>query len=373
MKVMYLGHYREGSGWSKAATDLILALDSVGIDVACRNIPLTNNRYDVPDRVKELESKPVDGSDYCIQHLLPHHLIGSKRFKKNISYFVSESTSIKATSWFENLQQMDEVWVANNDLRNSLTSDNLFDDDSRVKFVPHAFNMEKYGGEYNTISIPNVDGKFKFYFIGELNDRKNLASIIKCFHSEFDISEPVSLIIKVKRFGVDPQAVVDAVRGMSNDIKSRLRMYPNIDDYHSEIIIGDEMSNEGICSLHQYGDCFVSPSHGEGWSIPSFDSMCFGTTPICSKFGGPSDFIDGVNTGTKVDGCYSVCDTSDSAFPHLFTGREDWFTPSEAEIKKAMRYYFENRDRVDRKAGLKQGENFSYKAVGNLMKEYLEG
>ena len=38
-----------------------------------------------------------------------------------------------------------------------------------------------------------------------------------------------------------------------------------------------------------------------------------------------------------------------------------------------MRYYFENRDRVDRKSGLKQGEKFSYKSVGNLMKEYLEG
>ena len=33
MKVLYLGHYKEGTGWSQAAIDYILAMDSVGIDV----------------------------------------------------------------------------------------------------------------------------------------------------------------------------------------------------------------------------------------------------------------------------------------------------------------------------------------------------
>lgn len=33
MKVLYLGHYRERSGWANAAINNILALDSVGVDV----------------------------------------------------------------------------------------------------------------------------------------------------------------------------------------------------------------------------------------------------------------------------------------------------------------------------------------------------
>ena len=40
MKVLYLGHYREKSGWATAAINNILALDSVGIDVVYRDISL---------------------------------------------------------------------------------------------------------------------------------------------------------------------------------------------------------------------------------------------------------------------------------------------------------------------------------------------
>ena len=31
MKVLYIAHYKEGTGWSQAAIDYILAMDSVGI------------------------------------------------------------------------------------------------------------------------------------------------------------------------------------------------------------------------------------------------------------------------------------------------------------------------------------------------------
>ena len=84
MKVLFFGHYKEGTGWAQASIDYILAMDSVGIDVACRNINLTGYEHEVPDRILELEKKSTEGCDFCIQHLLPHHLVGSKSFKKNM-------------------------------------------------------------------------------------------------------------------------------------------------------------------------------------------------------------------------------------------------------------------------------------------------
>ena len=33
MKVLYISNYKDGTGWGNAATDYILAMDSVGIDV----------------------------------------------------------------------------------------------------------------------------------------------------------------------------------------------------------------------------------------------------------------------------------------------------------------------------------------------------
>ena len=372
MKVLYLGHYRESTGWAQAAMDYMMALDSVGVEVVCRNISLTGREGFVPPRILELESRDTNGCEVCIQHLLPHHLVGTKKFKKNIAFFVSESTSIKTLPWFIDLHQMDEVWVPNVDLWESLIRDGLFVPNS-LKVVPHTFNTKKYKTKSAPLSIEAINHKFKFYYIGDLNDRKNLPAIIRCFHSEFDRSEPVALLLKVKKFGQDPSQVNEVVTHLCNEIKSRLRMYGSADDYSREFIIPEEIDNEGINAIHQYGDCFLSPTHGEAWSIPSFDAMAFGKTPICSSFGGPKEFIDENNksTGMCVGGTFNVCQCTDAAFPDLFTGREEWFNPSESEIKRAMRQYYENRDNIDRTAGLARAEKFSYEIVGNMMKEYI--
>ena len=55
----------------------------------------------------------------------------------------------------------------------------------------------------------------------------------------------------------------------------------------------------------------------------------------------------------------------------MFTGREEWFVPCENEIKNRMRYYYTNKDKIDRMAGLTQADKFSYDNIGNQIKEYL--
>ena len=44
MKVLYISNYKDGTGWGNAATDYILAMDSVGIDVVCRSISFNGER-----------------------------------------------------------------------------------------------------------------------------------------------------------------------------------------------------------------------------------------------------------------------------------------------------------------------------------------
>jgi glycosyltransferase involved in cell wall biosynthesis len=374
MKVLYIGHYREATGWAQAAIDYILAMDSVGVEVVCKNVSLTQWNEDIPQRIKELENKNSEGCNICIQHLLPHHLVGTQLLDKNIALFVSESASVKMNAWFVQLQQMDEVWVPNTEMKNAFLEDKLMASE-RIKVIPHTFDLSKYTKQYRNMHIPNSDYRFKFYYVGDVNDRKNLVSIIRCFYSEFDRSEPVSLILKVNKFGQSPESIDGAVNQLCNNMKTRLRMYQTTDDYPPIVVIPHRLSEDELNSLHQYADCFLCPSHGEGWSIPSFEAMCFGNTPICSEAGGPRDYInpDDLATGSLVSGQYGVCDCGDSAFSDIFTGREEWFTPDESKIKKAMRYYYENREQVDRKAGLTQGEQFSYEKIGNRIKEHLEG
>jgi len=380
MKVLYIGHYKEFGGWAQAATDQILSLDAVGIDVVCRNVTLTRDKQDVHPKLLELEKKDSSNCDFCIQHILPHHLVGTKAFKKNIAFLEAESDSIKQLAWFECLKQMDEVWVPNKDLLNSLINDASQDGwQISAKLVHHATDIEKYKKQYENMSIPKANDSFKFYYAGDLNDRKNLECISSCFHSEFDKSEDASLIIKTRKFGKSSDETKAELDNKLSHNKNLLRIYSSLDQYKKEIVIAEEIPIEQMYVLHNYCDCFLCPSHGEAWSIPSVDAMAFGNTPICSNFGGPKEFItEDENTGKLIDGHFEVCKCSDAAFPDIFTAREYWFQPCEKQIRKQMRKYYESykknpivHKQKARAAGLNSVARFSHENIGKRMLEVL--
>lgn len=368
MKILYLGHYKESSGWSNAAINQILALDKAGLDVVCRDVKLTSNEYTLDKRIEALERKSIDNVDVCIQHLLPHHYVYTEKFKKNVAYFVAETSEMQHNIWYPQLELMDEIWVPNNMMKNALEDSKFI---KPVRVVPHAFNIDDYTKEYPRLNFGLQNHTFKFYYIGELNDRKNIESIIRAFHSEFKPYEQVSLVLKVK--GPNPQLVKEQCSKICTDIKNELRIHSKIQDYKNEILITDNTDNNIIKSLHVSCDCFVSASHGEAWSIPAFEAMCFGKTPICSNEGGPRDFIDSSNknTGYLLDGVYSICNHQNPAFKELFTGNETWFCPSEKDLKKAMRFYYENKESINHEDGLSRAKNYSYENIGNLVKEIL--
>lgn len=370
MKILFLGHFHEDSGWSKGAINLVKAMDIAGLDVVCRSIKLTDTNKCYDTKIQELENKTIDNVDICIQNVLPHHLVKTDKFAKNIAYFVGESVKMKHFYWFNYLELMDEVWVPNSTLQQHLAAENIA---TKLSVIPYPSDINQYNAEKEKLYFGSNNYKFKFYYIGELNDRKNIESIIRCFHAEFSPYEPVSLVLKVKKFGSNKDKLKEEVKDMCDKIKKQMRLYSNLESYHEEIIITEDVHDDVISSLHRSCNCFVSPTHGEGWSIPSFDAMCYGNTPICSNEGGPKEFIDAndKNTGWLIDGMYNICNHGNPAFKELFTGADEWFMPSERAIKQAMRFYYEHRDTIDKTIGIKNAERFSYINIGKKIKDIL--
>jgi len=287
----------------------------------------------------------------------------------------TETLNINHLNWFYMMDLMDEVWVANETSKQALESHNIT---PQVKVVHHTCDVSKYKKRYPELSIPQSENTFKFYYIGDFNDRKNLESIVTCFHSEFEEDENVSLTLKFNKFGVSPQELHKKVVDYLLEIKKKLRIRKS---YKQEVVVTDKIPEDSLLALHQYCDCFVCPSHGEAWSIPTLEAMAFGNTPIASNFGGPCEFIDKENwrTGTLINGVYSCCKSNDAAFPDLFSSKEYWFQPCEKQIREQMRKYYESwhKDPVgysqrNRVAGLKQAEKFSYQNIGKILKEHLD-
>ena len=113
MKVLYIGVYKDGTGWAHAAQDYILALDAAGIDVVPRAIKQSSLMAEVPDRILELEKKSAHGCNVVIQNVLPHMMEYSGGFEKNIGLYFTETDGYRESSWPGKLSLMDELWVPN--------------------------------------------------------------------------------------------------------------------------------------------------------------------------------------------------------------------------------------------------------------------
>ena len=371
MKVLYLGYYRDGTGWAKAAQDYILSLDSVGVEVVPRFIKLNNKNHDIPKRIAELEKQTDKNCDVVIQHLLPHHMEFNGLFKKNIALYVTETDNCKSTCWPEKINLMDEAWVPNKFMATEAKTKNSIIIPHYV--VPHACDMTKYQREYRKINIPELRNRFVFYYIGEINKRKNMGLLLKAFHCEFGTDEDVSIFIKGHVPGKTEEYSYNYISDMCHNIKKGLKIYPEEELYHKEVILSKYLSEEEIMGIHASFDCFVSASFGEAWGIPIFDAMAMGKIPISTDTAGPRDFIEGGGrlVQSEQEPCFGMVDS----FKDLYTSKELWDSPKINDLRKKMRAAFEDKKENKKMCsiGVEHSYKYSYANIGLLMKQILEG
>jgi len=369
MKVLYIGCYRDGTGWAQAAIDYILSIDSVGIQVVPRPIKLNSTVESIPKRIEQLERQDSSGCDICIQHVLPHLMDYNPRFSKNIALYATETSSFLDSGWSRRINFLDEAWVINNQMVEASKDSGVT---IPIHVVPHATNLQKFQIEYGKIDFLDNDD-FKFYFIGDLNTRKNLEALLKAFHSEFDKSEPVSIVIKSGKYGLDSQECALKIRDMCNEVKFKLKKHQNLEDYKEDLIITDRLSEMDLMRLHASCDCFVMPSYGEAWCIPAFEAMGLGKTPICTNVGGMADFIG--SGGWLIEGrqesVYGMIET----FPNMFNSNEDWCSIDINEMQRVMRHVYEMQDSLAKmkEIGLKQVHEYSHEKIGTIIKGLLNG
>lgn len=371
MKVLYIGCYRDGTGWANAAINYILSLDSAEIEVVPRFIKLNSRSGEVPKRIDELERKSDKNCDIVIQHILPHQLDYRGEFEKNISLYVAETDNCKGSAWPDRINLMDEAWVPNSHLAKDFCINSHI---AKPHFViPHACDISKYQKQYNKLEIPHLKNKFVFYYIGEITRRKNIGALMKAFHLEFEKNEDVALLVKGHIPGQSPDQAESHLREMSNKIKEGLKLYKQGSSYHQEVFICDYLTDEQVFDIHSTCDCFVSASFGEAWGIPIFDAMAMGKTPICSNNGGPADFLKsggGILTDCRVEPCFGVFDS----FDDLYTGRENWYSVDINLMRKNMREIFEDSEKRKSIAslGFNAAYDYSYMNVGKIMKNTIE-
>jgi glycosyltransferase involved in cell wall biosynthesis len=241
-----------------------------------------------------------------------------------------------------------------------------------LRIVHYPTNIQKFTSTYTPLHIPDLAGCFTFYTIADFTRRKNLAALLKAFHTEFTPNEPVQLLLKVSRYGMDSEQIRDTINELCHTVKSKLKLYKNNSSYKQEIILSSYLDESTLYSLHNTCDCFVLPSYGESWSLSAFDAMGFGKTPIVTNAGGFIEYINN-NNGWLVDCVEEEVFGMTDSLPHLFTGRENWYKVSVDHLRWCMRQAYEHRDlqKIKAKNGRERIEEFSYQQIGAQLVKVL--
>jgi hypothetical protein len=369
VKVLYLSHVRDSSGWADAAINGMRSLVAAGCEVVSRPINLNGHWSDIPDDVAELEKGDASLPDVVIQHILPH-LYSKHGEAKHIGMFLGETSSFNKIGWSYRTQILDEIWVPTRELRDII----LKEGNPNVHIVPYSVDVKKF----NKPKTRSSD--FVFYTVCDFVARKNVEGLLKAFYCEFRPEERVQLIVKLSKFGYSGEQCLELATQLDQSVRSTLGLYKDDERYKQVQFQCGRLSEEQLALLHLGSDCFVSLSHGEGWNQPALDAIGYGNETILSNCGGHREYGP-LATSILVQGFWEPAEDN-SLFRNYQSGHDKWFVPSIGEAMKAMRQKFNESQNTPlltkiRLANLKKNRTlaleFSYEKVGQIMRSKLNG
>lgn len=366
MKVNYVSACLDASGYADAARNYIAALKATDIKVDVTALTFEKFRSDLGKLGTMIKNMIVENSvsDINIIHTTPTIFPKVKiHGKYNIGCTTWETTKLPQ-GWADACNHMNELWVP------CKQNVEVFRESGvkiPIHLIPHAFSRELFEEETDALQIQNQDQNFTFYSVFQWTERKNPVDILKAYLTEFKAHENVCLLLKTYMFDPGSEAEKGKIKAIITEIKEKLYLknYPKI------LLISSLLSKPQVNAIHKHGDCYLSFHRNEGFGIPIIEAMMAGKPVICTGYGGPADFVT-KETGFPVPWQMTPC----FGMPwDTYTGEMEWADINIMEARKSMRWVYNNREAA-KQIGL-QGqkfvdENFSWKAVGQLMKERLE-
>lgn len=352
MNILFIGHLYEKSGWGEAAKNYLRALLTTNNNIVARSITCRDPKCELSPEIEVCLNKDIpENVDFTIQNVLPNFMSWNEQ-TKNIGLFFTETYNLEITPWVNHLSMMDELWVPNIDMIYEFGKLK-----KPIKYMPCP--IEPINSDIKPLDIPN-NGRYTFYFIGEFNKRKNVETLVRAFHREFGNNEPVTLLLKLYKYGVPDSAVNKEADEKIRQIKQEMRLYTSIDEYNKEILITEYMPRNALLRLHKSCNCFVMPSYGEGMCLPAMDALAVGNIALAGKSGGPKDFIP---HSCQISGRYEPI-SGYNTIPGFGTSRELWYSIDPLDLQKKMRAAY-NRElttssRID---------NLTYDIIGKEMEK----
>jgi glycosyltransferase involved in cell wall biosynthesis len=289
MNILYIGPYRQKDSMGLTSRNHLKTIAKKYSNITVR--PVYFKKHDPffnDQQILSLEDSEYENYDVVIQHSIPGYLFRNKSYSKNIGLISVESHNLNDSSIISNINTMDEIWVSTDYEKNILIKSGV---NKNIKIIPPSLDIDLIQSfkDHKIPLNPIIDRMFKFYFIGDYLERKNLTDLIVAFNLAFDYNDQVCLIIKTNIDDINPQETKKKIEQDIVNIKKKLRIG---NKYKQEIIITENISYKDKIGLHNTCDCFIAPSYGESFCKSVAEAVVLGKTPIFNNNTAMREYVD---------------------------------------------------------------------------------
>lgn len=338
MKVLFTGPLLDFSGFAHASRGFVQTLNEMpGFDVVAR--PLRYDRLDdgqsfnAPEWLSKLLEKDLNNVDMCIQMTTCNVEANPVPGVCNALYTFLETDRLQG-AWAAKANEFDFLMVPCNANADAMMKSGVT---KPIIVCAPPCDSDVYDKDVPPFEITHSEGRTVFYNICQLSTKKGIDVLLRAYYAAFaDMPDEALLVLKTYVNMAGRQNDLQLVKQYIESVKAKCRI--PIQKHPPVLPLVFTMSDDEVAGLHKTCDAYVCSSRGEGWGIPVFDALGYGNTVVSHAAGGLAGFIRPDNA-LVYGGTPSLFFDMPHSDPGLFTGVEQCFEPSVAELAAIMRRY----------------------------------